>query len=56
VLVHATPARRAAAPLVAAEQLTNRSRSGRLLLRFSQQIADQIFLFNDVLSIWAGES
>ena len=39
------PARRAVALLAAAEHFNKRSRSGRLLLRFSQQNADQIFLF-----------
>jgi DNA-binding GntR family transcriptional regulator len=56
VPVHVTPARRAVALLAAAEQLNNRSRSGRLLLRFSPQNADQIFLVLDALSIWAGKS
>jgi hypothetical protein len=40
-------------------QLNNQSpvkRSGRLLLRFSPQNADQIFLVLDVLLIWAGKS
>jgi len=45
VPVHVTPARRAVALLAAAEHFNNLSRSGRLLLRFSQQYADQIFLF-----------
>jgi hypothetical protein len=47
VPVHVTPARRAVALLAAAEHLNNRSRSGRLLLRFSQQNADQIFLYTE---------
>ena len=45
MLVHATLARRAVALLAAAEHINNLSRSGRLLLRFSQQFADQIVLF-----------